>query len=65
MVRGGHVSFESGFSMEIIRELILMGHDMRKDIGAFGGYQAIMCDYNNKVYYGASESRQDGQAAGY
>jgi gamma-glutamyltranspeptidase / glutathione hydrolase len=32
---------------------------------AFGGYQAIMFDEINKVYYGASESRKDGQAAGF
>ena len=31
----------------------------------FGGYQAIMIDYINKVYYGASESRKDGNAIGY
>jgi gamma-glutamyltranspeptidase/glutathione hydrolase len=31
----------------------------------YGGYQAIMWDEKNKVYYGASESRKDGQAAGY
>ena len=31
--------------------------------GAFGGYQAIM--KKNNVYFGASESRKDGHAAGY
>ena len=51
--------------METIRELIKMGHDIKKTVGGFGGYQAIMCDYKNRVYYGASESRKDGQAAGY
>jgi len=33
--------------------------------GGFGGYQAILRDAGNGVYYGASESRKDGQAAGY
>jgi gamma-glutamyltranspeptidase/glutathione hydrolase len=33
--------------------------------GIYGGYQAIMWDNVNKVYRGASESRKDGQAAGY
>jgi len=31
----------------------------------FGGYQAILRDDKNGVYVGASESRKDGQAAGY
>ena len=31
----------------------------------YGGYQAIKWDDKNKVYFGASESRKDGQAAGY
>jgi len=35
------------------------------DLGGYGGYQAILWDEKNKVYYGASESRKDGQAAGY
>jgi gamma-glutamyltranspeptidase/glutathione hydrolase len=42
-----------------------MGHKIRFDVGNYGGYQAIMFDYENKVYYGASESRKDGQAAGF
>ena len=35
------------------------------NVGSFGGYQGIMYDAKNDVYYGASESRKDGQAAGY
>jgi len=31
----------------------------------FGGYQAILRDPATGIYYGASESRKDGQAAGY
>jgi gamma-glutamyltranspeptidase/glutathione hydrolase len=31
----------------------------------YGGYQAIGIDLKNQVYSGASESRKDGQAAGY
>ncbi len=65
MTSGGRVSFESGFSSESIRELVKIGHNMVKSVGVFGGYQAIMFDHENKVYYGASESRKDGQAAGY
>jgi gamma-glutamyltranspeptidase/glutathione hydrolase len=65
MLNGGYVNFESGFSSEVIRDLANMGHNLQISVGGFGGYQAIMLDYKNKVYYGASESRKDGQAAGY
>ncbi len=65
MTDGGIVMLESGFPYETIRELIKKGHRMQWTVGPFGGYQAIMWDKTNKVYYGASESRKDGQAAGY
>jgi gamma-glutamyltranspeptidase/glutathione hydrolase len=65
MTTGGEVCLESAFDYEVIRELIKMGHKIRYDVGNYGGYQAIMFDAVNKVYYGASESRKDGQAAGY
>ncbi len=65
MTDGGAVMLESGFPYETIRELMQKGHRMQWISGPFGGYQAIMWDKVNKVYYGASESRKDGQAAGY
>ena len=65
MKTGGFINFESGFSQETIRDLIKIGHKIGKTVGGFGGYQAIMFDKINNVYYGASESRKDGQAAGY
>ena len=65
MKTGGYVNFESGFTPETIRDLVKKGHKLQISTGGFGGYQAIMIDYENKVYYGASESRKDGQAAGY
>lgn len=65
MTNGGVCSFESGFNYEVIRELLKMGHDIEYSVNAYGGYQAIKWDEKNKVYYGASESRKDGQAAGY
>jgi gamma-glutamyltranspeptidase/glutathione hydrolase len=56
---------ESGFSYETIRELLKRGHKVGYGFGGYGGYQAIGYDAIRKVYYGASESRKDGQAAGY
>ena len=57
------IRLESGFSYETIRELMKMGHRVSFGFERFGGYQAILYDGVN--YYGASESRKDGQAAGY
>jgi len=65
MSDGGQVTLESGIAYETIRRLMEMGHKIGYDFGPYGGYQAIMWDSKNKVYYGASESRKDGQAAGY
>ena len=65
MTDGGEVSLEKGFDYKQIRELMKKGHKVIYDLGSFGGYQAIMIDYINKVYYGASESRKDGSAIGY
>jgi len=65
MTDGGFVNVESGMSWDIVRALRMKGHDVRYDVGGYGGYQAIMRDPVTGVYYGASESRKDGQAAGY
>lgn len=65
MTNGGVVNLESGFSYEVIRGLMGRGHHIQFSRGGYGGYQAIMYDAVNKVYYGASESRKDGEAAGY
>ncbi|MGI2257945.1 gamma-glutamyltransferase [Shewanella sp. GXUN23E] len=65
MTDGGYVSLESGFPMETRRELAEKGHVIRDSVGIFGGYQAIGRDVQRGVYRGASESRKDGQAAGY
>ena len=61
----GMIRVESGISYETIRGLMSKGHEVGFERGAYGGYQAIMWDKENKVYRGASESRKDGQAAGY
>jgi gamma-glutamyltranspeptidase / glutathione hydrolase len=65
MTDGGSLMLESGFPYETIRSLIEKGHRVEWTIGPYGGYQAIMWDEKNKVFFGASESRKDGQAAGW
>jgi len=64
---GGYVEVESGIPYETVRELRKKGHDVRFDVGGYGGYQAIKVETHDgqRVYVGASESRKDGMAAGY
>ena len=62
---GGYIEVERGIPFETVRELQKRGHDVRYGLGGYGGYQAIMKDPINGVWIGASESRKDGQAAGY
>ena len=64
MTNGGYVELESGIPWETVRALRRKGHSVRYGLGGFGGYQAIRRDAKG-VYYGASESRKDGQAIGY
>ncbi len=59
----GTVNLESGVPYSVVRDLMMRGHDVAYDMGSYGGYQAIML--KDGVYYGASESRKDGQAQGY
>jgi len=65
MTNGGTLYLEDGFEPRTLRELGRKGHRIGFGVGMYGGYQAIGIDLENKVYYGASESRKDGQAAGY
>ncbi|PYK22924.1 MAG: gamma-glutamyltransferase, partial [Verrucomicrobia bacterium] len=67
MENGGYVEVESGIPYETVRELRKKGHDVRFDVGGYGGYQAIKVEMHDgrRVYVGASESRKDGMAAGY
>jgi gamma-glutamyltranspeptidase/glutathione hydrolase len=65
MSDGGVVQLESGFPYETVRGLMRLGHHVEWALGPYGGYQAIARDPDSGVYYGASESRKDGQAAGY
>lgn len=65
MTDGGVVHLETQFSKETREALEAMGHTLGESDGSFGGYQAIKWDQEQGVYYGASEVRKDGQAAGY
>jgi gamma-glutamyltranspeptidase/glutathione hydrolase len=65
MTDGGTVFMERGFSRETRSALEALGHKLGESDGSFGGYQAILRDHEQGVYYGASEVRKDGQAAGY
>ena len=61
---GGVVLLERGFPDQVVKELAKRGHHVQRATDGFGGYQAII-KADNGVYHGASESRKDGQAAGY
>jgi gamma-glutamyltranspeptidase/glutathione hydrolase len=65
LTNGGYIEVERGIPYSTVRELMGKGHEIRYGLGGFGGYQAIMKDHINGTYIGASESRKDGQAAGY
>jgi gamma-glutamyltranspeptidase/glutathione hydrolase len=65
MTDGGVLHLERDFSAATREELERKGHTLGSSNGSFGGYQAIMFDREEGVYYGASEVRKDGQAAGY
>jgi len=65
MSDGGEINLETGYSWETVRGLMQKGHKVTYADGPYGGYQAIAWDEKNQVWIGASESRKDGQAAGY
>jgi gamma-glutamyltranspeptidase / glutathione hydrolase len=65
MTDGGVLELESGVPVAIAEELKKRGHTVKYSVGPYGGYQAIWRDPVTGVYWGASEFRKDGQAAGY
>ena len=65
MTDGGVLSLETGFPYDSIRSLVQRGHTVGTSVGDYGGYQAILRDPVTGAYFGASESRKDGMAAGY
>jgi len=66
MTDGGCVSLESGVATTVREELAGMGHRLCQEGWIhYGGYQAVLHDRANGVYWGATESRVDGSAAGW
>ena len=63
MLDGGYLSLETGINDDVRQALVKLGHQLKDEPGAYGGYQAIKID--GSVYYGASESRKDGHASGF
>jgi gamma-glutamyltranspeptidase / glutathione hydrolase len=59
------VHLESSIDYEVVRALRARGHTVRIGENFFGRFQAIMRDHEKGVWIGASESRVDGQAAGF
>jgi gamma-glutamyltranspeptidase/glutathione hydrolase len=60
-----YVAFESGVGIEVLQELIQKGHRPMTSMGVYGGYQAILIDWENGVLMGGSDPRKDGAALGY
>ena len=65
MTEGGVVLLENGFSPTVVEDLKRRGHRIETASAQFGGYQAILYDADRDIYVAASESRKDGQAAGF
>jgi gamma-glutamyltranspeptidase/glutathione hydrolase len=61
----GTVEMESGFDPAVKAELVKRGYKVVPGTGNFGGYEAIMFDAKQHVYWGATEMRKDGEVIGY
>lgn len=65
MKEGGKLALEKGVPESVRAELTRRGHHLVEMPNNFGGYQAVCRDPATGVLSGASESRKDGNAAGY
>jgi gamma-glutamyltranspeptidase/glutathione hydrolase len=65
MKKGGSVAFERGIPDEVKEKLADMGHVIRGGNMEFGGYQGIWREDDPLRWFGASDPRKDGCAAGY
>jgi gamma-glutamyltranspeptidase / glutathione hydrolase len=61
----GTVFMEGGVSLTVREELARRGHRLAPADGSFGGYQAVMRDFENGTWIAATEMRKDGSADGY
>lgn len=62
---GGTVFVESGMAPEVVEGLREKGHRVMFNRGMFGGYQAILVDWQHGTLSGGTDPRKDGCAAGY
>jgi len=62
---GGRLTFEHGVPDTVKMALAEMGHQVKPNVGAHGGYQAIWRTDEPRIYYGGSDPRKDGAAIGY
>jgi len=66
MTDGGYVNLEAGIPWETARELQKLGHEIRSDVGGYGGFHAAknVIPDGQRVFGWAGEKRKDGQTAG-
>ncbi len=64
-VGGGSVGFEKGIGDDVKLKLAYMGHRVRPNTGAWGGYQGIWRQDDPLRYFGGSDPRKDGCAIGF
>ena len=63
--KGGSLQFEEHFSDGLKSRMAEMGHDVMDSVAAHGGYQSIWRQEGPRRYFGGSDPRKDGMAAGY
>jgi gamma-glutamyltranspeptidase / glutathione hydrolase len=65
MTDGGKVYLERGIPAAVADGLKAKGHHVAGSGSSYGGYQAILIDYEKGLLYGGSDPRKDGLAMGY